>query len=448
MIYLDVSVQVRIIYQKLKFFNKAIWERINMTKRNGNDEEFLKDLSNSLANQVKEELDNEMVDKVSRMVKKKKKKSKKIALKIIISVLCVIVASGAFLTFTPIGRKLLVRLATNYIYDRMDENKPEPAPSETVANEDGEKEKEPEEKLKAGEITDNIDLSQMSDTFKNAMHEDGVYNIMLLGVEAIGYGNSKGGHTDSIMIATINTKQKTLGLASIMRDTYVAIPGYNNNRINVAYALGGVNLLYETVAENYGVRVDGSVLVDFNSFQQVVDDLGGVDIEITQAEANYLNTTNYISKKANRNLKPGINHMNGNQALGYARIRKESTLDGSHDDMGRTSRHRRVITAIFNKMKKSNPATLVTMMNTIIPKVQTDVKRSNASSYLAELVELSIDGVGLDTMRFPEDGNYQPQKINKMSVVGVINWDDSRKNLKNFLFASHEKPEKTEKKGK
>ena len=87
-------------------------------------------------------------------------------------------------------------------------------------------EKEEEQGLKVGEITENIDLSKMSDTFKNALHQDGVYNILLVGVEAIGNKSVASGRTDSIMIATINTKQKTLGLTSIMRDSYVTIPGY------------------------------------------------------------------------------------------------------------------------------------------------------------------------------------------------------------------------------
>ncbi|ETS97994.1 hypothetical protein HMPREF1497_2292, partial [Fusobacterium sp. CM21] len=199
------------------------------------------------------------------------------------------------------------------------------------------------------EITDNIDMSKMSDTFKNALHEDGVYNILLLGVEAIGNNNVASGRTDSIMIATINTKQKTLGLTSLMRDSYVTVPGYYDTRINAAFGLGGVPLMYETIAYNYGLRLDGSAIVSFKTFQKVIDDLGGVDIELTPAEAEYLNTTNYVSKKSNRTLKPGINHMNGNQALGYARVRKRATLDGSNNDFGRTSRHRRVMAAIFKE---------------------------------------------------------------------------------------------------
>ena len=278
----------------------------------------------------------------------------------------------------------------------------------------------------------------MSDTFKNALHQDGVYNILLLGVEAIGNNNVASGRTDSIMIATINTKQKTLGLTSLMRDSYVTIPGYYDTRINAAFGLGGIDLLYETIAYNYNLRLDGSAIVSFKTFQKVIDDLGGIDIEITPAEAQYLNTINYVSKKSNRTLKPGVNHMNGNQALGYARVRKRATLDGTIDDFGRTSRHRRVMAAIFKEVKKSNPVTLVKMLDTIFSQIQTDIKKDNASSYLAEVLELSLDGVPLDNLRLPEDGAYQGKWVGK-ALVTALDWPKTKESLANFVFGSHKK---------
>jgi len=310
-------------------------------------------------------------------------------------------------------------------------------------------EKEEEQGLKVGEITENIDLSKMSDTFKNALHQDGVYNILLVGVEAIGNKSVASGRTDSIMIATINTKQKTLGLTSIMRDSYVTIPGYYKTKINAAFGLGGIDLLYETIAYNYNLRLDGSAIVSFKTFQKVIDDLGGIDIEITPGEAQYLNTKNYISKKSNRTLKPGVNHMNGNQALGYARVRYEPTLDGTIDDFGRTSRHRRVMAAIFKEVKKSNPVTLVKLLDTVFSQLQTDVKKDNASSYLAEVLEFSLDGVPLDNLRIPLDGTCHEEKPNGMSVV-AFDLPKNREALTNFVFGSHKKPAKDSagKKGK
>ena len=351
----------------------------------------------------------------------------------------IILAGGSFLVFTRPGRKIISNLAVEWAYWRMGKNTKNADKLAKNASGSAVAAEEEEEGLKVGEITENIDLSKMSDTFKNALHEDGVYNILLVGVEAIGNNSVASGRTDSIMIATINTKQKTLGLTSIMRDSYVTIPGYYDTKINAAFGHGGIELLYETIAYNYNLRLDGSAIVSFKTFQKIIDELGGIDIEITPAEAQYLNTTNYVSKKSNRTLKPGMNHMNGNQALGYARVRYRATLDGSVDDFGRTSRHRRVMGAIFKEVKKSNPITLVKLLDTVFSQVQTDIKKSNASSYLAEVMELSLDGVPLDNLRLPIDGSYQGVKINRAAVV-TFDAAANKEALANFVFGSHKKP--------
>ena len=409
-----------------------------------NEDEFLKEIRSSLAEQVKKEMDAKQKGERHNMNDKRKPRKKKkklnIFIKVLIVLLVIILAGGSFLVFTRPGRKIMSNLAVEWAYWRMGKNaKTDDKPAKNASGSAVETKEEEEEGLKVGEITENIDPSKMSATFRNALHEDGVYNILLVGVEAIGNNSVASGRTDSIMIATINTKQKTLGLTSIMRDSYVTIPGYYDTKINAAFGHGGINLLYETIAYNYNLRLDGSAIVSFKTFQKIIDELGGIDIEITPAEAQYLNTTNYVSKKSNRTLKPGMNHMNGNQALGYARVRYRATLDGSVDDFGRTSRHRRVMAAIFKEVKKSNPITLVKLLDTVFSQVQTDIKKSNASSYLAEVMELSIDGVPLDNLRLPIDGSYQGAKINRQAVVTF----DSAMNkdaLANFVFGSHKKP--------
>lgn len=408
-----------------------------------NEEDFLKEISNSLAEQVKEEMEEKQKDDEHKMTDKnkrrKKKKKAKVFVKILVFLLVIILAGGSFLVFTRPGRKIISNLAVEWAYWRMGKNTKNADKLAKNASGSAVAAEEEEEGLKVGEITENIDLSKMSDTFKNALHEDGVYNILLVGVEAIGNNSVASGRTDSIMIATINTKQKTLGLTSIMRDSYVTIPGYYDTKINAAFGHGGIELLYETIAYNYNLRLDGSAIVSFKTFQKIIDELGGIDIEITPAEAQYLNTTNYVSKKSNRTLKPGMNHMNGNQALGYARVRYRATLDGSVDDFGRTSRHRRVMGAIFKEVKKSNPITLVKLLDTVFSQVQTDIKKSNASSYLAEVMELSLDGVPLDNLRLPIDGSYQGAKINRQAVV-TFDAAANKEALANFVFGSHKKP--------
>lgn len=94
--------------------------------------------------------------------------------------------------------------------------------------------------------------------------------------------------SDSMILATLDKDQGTVSLTSFMRDLYVAIPGYSTTRINAAYAYGGMDLLDETLEENFGVKIDGNVEVDFEVFQVLVDKVGGIDLELTQAEADYI----------------------------------------------------------------------------------------------------------------------------------------------------------------
>jgi LCP family protein required for cell wall assembly len=147
--------------------------------------------------------------------------------------------------------------------------------------------------------------------------DNNIVNILILGNDARmeSYGK-EGGLSDVMMIGTLDKKHKCLKLTSLMRDIYVEIPGHGYNKLNAAYPLGGVELLYQTIAQNFGIKLDGYVEIGFESFVKIVNDVGGVDIEISDSEASYLNSTNYIHGLKNRNLVPGWNHMNGYQALG------------------------------------------------------------------------------------------------------------------------------------
>ena len=411
-----------------------ILERIYMNDEN----EMPEDIVSSLASAVNEELGENSSESDDSVKEAPKKKHKFLALKIIIIVLCCVVGAGAFLAFTPPGRRILVGFATQYMYGNMKKVAPSPVKVATgsAVSESAVAESATEKAIEAGESTtvvDNIDMSQMSDTFKNAFHEEGVYNIVLLGVEGIG-ADTASGHTDSIMIATINTNNKTLGLTSLMRDSYVEIPGFGGNKINAAFRDGGVNLLYETIAANYGIRMDGSLLVDFNAFESVIDSIGGVDIELTETEANYLNHTNYISKKANRTMVTGWNHMNGNQALGYCRVRYVSTLDGSHDDMGRTTRHRTVINAIFKKAK-SDPTKALSAFNTVLPYLTTDIKQDNMTAYIAAGLELMLAGKELRQDRLPQDEAMTLGRVDGKSVV-LVDWSLVKPEMMSFMFGT------------
>ncbi len=402
-----------------------------------NNDDFMKDLQSSLAEEVNDELGSEGDSNRMAGSKKNKKKNKHTGLKVFLGILIAITACAAFLVLTPMGRRVLVGWMAEYAYSVIDKNNNEinTASAGSSFADDG---------LNGADIsqaTTNIDESQMSDTYRNAMHEDGVYNILLLGVEAID-SSEESGHTDSVMVFTINTNTNELGLTSIMRDTYVSVPGeqYYDTRINGVYRQGGIELMYETIAENFGLKLDGCAIVGFEAFQKVVDAVGGIDIKLTKEEAHYLNHTNYISEKKYRIMKTGWNHMNGNQALGYCRIRKIATLHGTKDDQGRTARHRRVINAIYKKVKK-DPTKVIGVMNNVLPLVKTDIRKQNATAYMAGVLELALAGKTLDQLRLPEgqpDGTeYKYSVINGADMVEVTDWPTLKTNFLNFVFNPH-----------
>ncbi len=174
-------------------------------------------------------------------------------------------------------------------------------------------------------------------------------NIMLLGAD------KSGKRTDTMILCTINVDKKTVTLTSFMRDMLVTIPGKSSlYKLNAAYYLGGKDLLEETILYNFGVEIDDFVLIKMEKFPELIDMLGGVDVKFTKEEANYFN------KNHNWNIEAGVNHLNGEQALKFARMRK---LDGDHQ---RVQRQQRVLQAIFNAYKGKSVTQLFGIMEDVL----------------------------------------------------------------------------------
>ncbi len=258
-----------------------------------------------------------------------------------------------------------------------------------------------------------------------------VYNILLIGEENIGGGSARG-RSDLLMIASINRKQKSIKLTSIMRDCLVAIPGHIDNRINVAYTIGGVSLLYDTLRTNFGIEIDSYLLVNFDSFENIVDALGGVDVTLTAQEAEYLNTTNYISKPEYRNVLTGANHMNGNQVLGYCRIRNVGTASGEFSDFGRTSRQRTVLNKIYSTLTDKNYFELLGLANRCLQYVTTDLTAEDIEKYVGMLTEVGLDS-GIQNYRIPVSGTFSEALLREM-IVTKIDLEANSKALLEFIY--------------
>ncbi|NLP35009.1 MAG: LCP family protein [Clostridiales bacterium] len=270
--------------------------------------------------------------------------------------------------------------------------------------------------------------------------EEGVYNILLLGEEAIGSGTSRG-RTDLMIIATLNTNTKEVKLTSIMRDTLVQIPGYKDNKINSVYEKGGIDLLYDVMALNFNIHLDGCALVNFENFEKIIDEIGGLEITLTQGEANYLNSTNYISNPAYRNVKAGKQILNGNQVLGYSRVRKRATITGNNNDFGRTDRHRIILNAIFEEYKTKSKVELASIMLKLLPMITTDIGAEHFELLLNSFLEMGT--MEMQQLRIPADGTFNDRaKVRGMYVL-ILDMEKNIDILHSFIFGEEEAVEET-----
>ena len=203
------------------------------------------------------------------------------------------------------------------------------------------------------------------------LQDSKVLNVMLFGED-----NSDGdehGRTDTMIMMSIDNWHKKLKLTSFQRDTYVYIPGYGQNKINAAYTYGGPKLTIETIETNFGIKIDRYAVVDFDSFIEIIDTLGGIDMEVTQDEIDYINYQMYKNEQVDNpktiTNAPGIVHLNGQEALWYARNRGLSTnedgneigIDG--DDWDRTSRQRKLLEKMFNDLKGADLTKIVSIVS-------------------------------------------------------------------------------------
>lgn len=334
------------------------------------------------------------------------KKKRKRILKYIGVILLFIMALFVFMIGTRPGRSIIYKTASKFVYNNIQKGND----SEDNDNE--------EEEFVHEKKSDNV------------VWEDYAYNFLVFGVEE--FGGAK--NTDAMLIATLNKKDGKIKLTSLLRDSYVDIPGYKANKLNSAFARGGTDLLIEIIEKNYNIQIDGYAYVNFESFENLIDMLGGVTIELGEEEAAYLRKTNYISKKKNRNVHAGVNKLNGNQVLGYVRVRKVKTLGGANYDYGRVVRQQRVLKAIFDSLMSSkNLLKIIPISKKALSYVTTDLSQKQIETLLEAVIENRI--TTLETFRIPVDGAFEaPKKYNGIGYPIILDWDKNRVELYKFVF--------------
>ncbi|CCY99437.1 putative uncharacterized protein [Clostridium sp. CAG:793] len=217
-------------------------------------------------------------------------------------------------------------------------------------------------------------------------------NIALLGLDSRYDTYDEDYRTDCIMIASINQETNEVTLYSIYRDTYVqmTLDGTTKfDKINHAY-YNGVQNTIKTINENLDLNISEYVTVDFNAVSDLVDSVGGIDVNIDNEEIQYINNyikdvTKVTGKTADKITKTGVNHLNGVQAVSYCRIRYTTGKDYK-----RTERMRTVLEKVFEKAKKKSIPELNSILETMLPKIRTNLTAMDITSLIPTMLNITI----------------------------------------------------------
>ncbi len=423
------------------------------------EEELFAGVDAALAEQIEQEFGREAeAEEVSSTVEKEPNKFLKTFreiptwTKVLVSVILVILLSVGLLFGTSGGRDLIYKMIVGKMFDEIPKDPddlgyisqiPEltdtPTPEPTIdpnQNPDTTPEptinpnQNPDATLApTGEPTLTPEPTATPKPPVKIMDDEDIINVLLLGEENL-YG-AKRGRTDAILLVSVNLNGGPLKIVSFQRDLYVSIEGYADDRLNASYAHGGASLIMDTIEKNFGVDIDSYVKVNFDGFESIIDQLGGLEISLTARESEYLNTTKYISKASQRNTVAGTQTMTGSQVLGYCRVRHVPTAEGLRDDRGRNYRHRVVLQALFNKFKEKSFSELVTIMGQCFSYV-------SAPSSLENLAVDCLDAVienkmfEIDTMQVPQSGKYTSAIIAKKDVI--VFYPECVDMLQDFLY--------------
>lgn len=267
-------------------------------------------------------------------------------------------------------------------------------------------------------------------------NEKNIRNILLLGVDS----NTFNGRSDAMILLSVNDKTKSIRLISFMRDTWVTIPGRDRNKdgvddidkLNAAYAYGKFTLLKKTVEQNFRLKIDEYMAVNFKVLPILIDSMGGLDIELTSKEMARIPAKGTNISHANSGFvpltgKPGVHHLNGFQAMEYARIRK---IDS---DFKRTERQRIVITKLLEKAKDMSTTQLISMVTDSLEHVRTNMSADDLIGLAANAVKYRSYTIE-NAYHLPQDGAYKGSNINGGSGLQFKDLRQSITDLHKYIY--------------
>ncbi|MBQ2802921.1 MAG: LCP family protein [Lachnospiraceae bacterium] len=270
-----------------------------------------------------------------------------------------------------------------------------------------------------GLVYDKMNYKEIDSLTSAPIKDEGIINILLIGSDSRTGGED--GRSDAMILLSVNHATNQVYMTSLLRDMYVEIPGYKGNRLNAAYSYGGAELLLDTVEHNLDIDVNRYVLVNFEAFAKLVDAVGGIDLELTKEEIEYVNGylveynilmgraegTDYMDTSVG-----GMVHLNGPQALAYSRNRYIGT------DFGRTERQRKILSAVIDKFPKAALTNPKEMINGIMPNLTTNLTQGECYR-LCFTAAGALAGYEIVQGSIPVEGTYSNATIRDMAVLEV-----------------------------
>ena len=264
---------------------------------------------------------------------------------------------------------------------------------------------------------------------------EGITNVLLIGTDARTLDEAS--RADSIIIATLDNNNKEIRLTSIFRDTLVDIKGYGPYKLNAAMAFGGIDLLKDTIQETYDINIDKYIIINFWGFEAIIDQIGGLEIDVKEYQLDELNK--YIGESTGGNdcpvTEPGLQLLNGKQALSYARIRK-----GVGDEFERTERQREVLFKVAEKLRETKPTKYLGIVNSMLDYINTNIELLDALNMAYTIYKfptLETKQIHIPVTELADDMNYGGE----VGWVFIMDRKQNTEILHDFIFNNIEPDE-------
>ena len=275
-----------------------------------------------------------------------------------------------------------------------------------------------------------LEQNKNNKSYKNSnglWQDPNILNILVLGIDSDKIDEA--GRSDSSVIFSIDSKNSKIKITSVMRDILVEIPGYFKDKLGHAYAHGGTALALQTFEKNFGVKIDKYVQLNFEGFMEALNALGGIDINLTADECEYINE--FSGSAQELEVSDASKHLNPEQILCHSRNRNSP---GS--DFDRTARQREIIKIILEKLRHTKILNVINIVSSAGSKVTTNLGKKEIMKLVTSLPKFL--NFNIEEYRIPQNDEYKFGTTEEgMSVLIINDFETMRSNFANFLFETY-----------